>query len=705
MNTRCCYQFGPFRLDPYGRTLEREGVRVSITAKVFDTLAILVQNRGRVVEKDELLSKLWPDTVVEESNLAQNISTLRKILGETPKAARYIATASGRGYSFVAEVIEITDRPAMPAMHQAQPAQTVTLRALAWPVSLAVVVGAAVLFITGRAGSGATDQPVKVSSFTDGPGMESMPAFSPDGNRLAYVRHRTRQDQADIYIKMIGAGSAVRLTSGEGSNFFPAWSPDGRFIAFFHRTDTEKGLSVIPSLGGPVRKILSIADHDRGFGRIAWSQDGMHLFVSLGPGGRQSRIFSVAVSNGERQPITEPPAEAIGDIDPSISPDGRSLAFLRTRASAVVDLYIKPLSGGEPRRVSFEGVKLSGYTWSNDGRDLLLFSDYGGINGLWRVPVFKSWILPQTPRLALRGEDRELPALSRTGYLAYAQVSININVWRLDLSANPAERKPEPVLHSKGMQSDAAYAPDGKHIAFFTRRSGSTEIWISDEEGNDAIQLTKFEGPHTGSPHFSPDGSKIAFDSRPGGNPDIFVVAADGGAPRRLTSEPSEDVVPSWSRDGKWIYFASNRGGSWQVWKMPSAGGAAVKVTRNGGFAGQESYDGQHFYYAKSRDEGGLWRVPVSGGKEEPVIAGLKSWGWWTLGKSGIYFIERKTKQEECSLMYLDFSSGESSEIAVLPKAPIDMTPGMALSPDGRKLLLTQMDNVESNIKLVENFH
>src|SRR5947199_634691 len=101
-----CYAFGPYVLDLNTRRLLRDEQQLEITAKTFEMLAALVQNRGRVVTKDELLKMLWPDTVVEEANLAQNISTLRRILHDTPKERRFIATIPGRGYSFVAPVVE-----------------------------------------------------------------------------------------------------------------------------------------------------------------------------------------------------------------------------------------------------------------------------------------------------------------------------------------------------------------------------------------------------------------------------------------------------------------------------------------------------------------------------------------------------------------------------------------------------------------------
>jgi len=100
------YEFGPFRLDARRRTLLRDGRHVAVTAKVFDTLLALVERRGQVVSKNELMDALWPDTAVEENNLTQHVSTLRKILGERAGDHRYVVTLPGRGYSFVAPVTE-----------------------------------------------------------------------------------------------------------------------------------------------------------------------------------------------------------------------------------------------------------------------------------------------------------------------------------------------------------------------------------------------------------------------------------------------------------------------------------------------------------------------------------------------------------------------------------------------------------------------
>src|SRR6188474_3335822 len=103
------YEFGRFRLKTAERILLREGELVPLTPKVFDILVTLVENRGHVVAKDDLMKRVWPSTYVEEGNLTQNISLLRKALGETAGGVQFIETVPRRGYRFVAETGHAAD--------------------------------------------------------------------------------------------------------------------------------------------------------------------------------------------------------------------------------------------------------------------------------------------------------------------------------------------------------------------------------------------------------------------------------------------------------------------------------------------------------------------------------------------------------------------------------------------------------------------
>src|SRR2546427_278344 len=107
------YEFGPFRLDPAEGRLRLGDQTVSLTPKAFETLALLVQRSGHLVSKDELIERVWHDTIVEESNLNVIIHTLRKALGDDPGQSKYIETVSKRGYRFVADVRKVADQDSL----------------------------------------------------------------------------------------------------------------------------------------------------------------------------------------------------------------------------------------------------------------------------------------------------------------------------------------------------------------------------------------------------------------------------------------------------------------------------------------------------------------------------------------------------------------------------------------------------------------
>src|SRR6185503_17710093 len=110
------YEFGPYRLNLSQRVLTREGESVSLTPKASEILVRLVANAGRLVEKDDLLREVWPDTFVEESNLTQNIFILRRALGDERAGPKYIETVARRGYRFVASVRAVAEVRAVPGV-------------------------------------------------------------------------------------------------------------------------------------------------------------------------------------------------------------------------------------------------------------------------------------------------------------------------------------------------------------------------------------------------------------------------------------------------------------------------------------------------------------------------------------------------------------------------------------------------------------
>ena len=242
--------------------------------------------------------------------------------------------------------------------------------------------------------------------------------------------------------------------------------------------------------------------------------------------------------------------------------------------------------------------------------------------------------------------------------------------------------------------------PTANALPFTSNRSGVYGIWISDADGSHATELFARPGSTSASAHWSPDGQRIAFVSNMGGkNIDIYVIRASGGKPVRLTTDPAEDVVPSWSRDGKWIYFASKRTGQYEVWKVPAAGGEAVRVTRKGGGPALESPDGKSIYYIKGDWSGSLWKMPLSGGEEAQVLPSVYNRAF-ALVKEGIYFIPEPKPDGKSSIEFLNLETGQIKSVIPVSRP----NAGLSLSPDGRSLLFTQFDEAGSDLMLVENF-
>ena len=555
--------------------------------------------------------------------------------------------------------------------------------------------------------------PANVVPFTSFPGRENWPVFSPDGDQVAFTWDGPAGDNFDLYVKLVGAGEPLRLTSHPGVDSSPAWSPDGKHIAFTRFHQGQSAIYTVPALGGPERKLLQLGLGSAWFGypMVVWSADGRWLaFTDKSSPQGGPAVFLLSVETLEKRRLTSPSAQHLGDWWPAFSPDGKTLAFIRQMSEGVSDIYLASVDGGEPRRLTLNGAGVLGLSWTPDGGSLVFKSTLrGGRLRLWRMPTSGG-----TPEPLAVGADviwsvtgNSPPSISRYGHrLAYVQSMDDTNIWRIGVPGSAGRaNSPIKLISSTQYECGPQFSPDGKRIVFQSTRSGSGELWACDSDGTNAIQLTSVAPHGAGTARGSPDGRHIAFDSRPEGHADIFVTSAEGGSPRRLTTDPANDVVPSWSRDGRWIYFSSNRGGTRQVWKMPAEGGRATQVTKQGGFAAFESTDGSVLYYAKF-DSPGLWRVPVGGGEESLVLDQLRPgyWGAWAVADEGIYFIDPE-ERPRAALEFFSFATRRVTRIALLEKEPAKFTPNLALSPDGRSILYTQLDQSGNDIMLVENFH
>jgi Tol biopolymer transport system component/serine/threonine protein kinase len=575
---------------------------------------------------------------------------------------------------------------------------------LIWIIApLTLLAAAAVAVWFNRSHPEAPEEPLTAVPLTSYPGYEGHASFSPDGNQVAFEWDGEKQDNRDIYVKLIGGGPPLRLTTHPAEDFSPAWSPDGRSIAFLRWLSLEKvAVLLVPALGGPERKLA-----ETGWSHLAWSPDGNSLAISDRTSSNEPvGLFLISIETGEKRRLTSPPAKWLSDAEPALSPDGRTLAFSRSSGNDIGDLYLLALSDrggpiGEPKRLTFDNRWTTGPAWSPDGREIIFASGQADNQRLWRMAVSGSG-KPQ--RLASVGEGGSEPAVSRQGRrLAYTHALFDENIWRVGASGPQGTASPPTsFISSTRIDGWPQFSPDGKKIAFASGRSsasGGYQIWVCDSDGSGAVQLTSI-GAESGFPRWSPDGERIAFDSRAEGQIDIYVISTNGGRPQRLTSDPSTDAVPSWSGDGKWIYFVSNRSGEDQVWKMPSGGGEAVQVTRRGGAAAFESPDRRSLYYTKSDGTSSLWKVPVNGGEETEVLPSVAHRSF-AVGGEGIYFVSKTQFSTDYFIQFLSLATGKIKPVATIGKQG---TSGFTVSPDGQWFLYSQYDFLGSDLMLVENF-
>lgn len=736
------YEFGPYRLETNERVLERDGQFVPLTPKAFETLLVLVESGGHILDKEELLRKIWPDTFVEEVSLAKKVSILRKVLGED-EGHHYIETIPRRGYRFVAAVREVWQdnagaakpaaaepRPEPPEVVNGNPlsaqieltkapsagnqvlARAAFTNRWGWVtavLAVGVIAGWGVWQWLSRSTLPAAKPALNAIPLTSYQGRENQVAFSPDGNQIAFVWNGPHGDNTDIYVKLVDAETPLRLTTHQAEDLNPVWSPDGRHIAFLRQTADSSEFYLVPVLGGAERKVATIFPYQvPSDGNSSYfSPDGKSLAIPDRTAASEPlSLYLLSLETGEKRQLTAPPA-GVGDYCPAFSPDGKWLAFTRSPRWSTDDLYVIPLTGGEPKRLTFDNLPINGLTWTPDSREIIFTSRRGGsTRHLWRVAAAGG-----TPeRVDTIGNDVLSPALSlQNNRLAYTQALDDINIWHLELDAAGKVKAQRELIASTFGDHAPDYSPDGKQIVFTSGRSGSNAIWVCESDGSKP-RLLHSCGPYvTGTPRWSPDGKWIAFDSRscaPGanGNPDIYLLSANGGQPHRLTEDPAEDVVPSWSRDGRWIYFGSNRGGQMQIWKLPIAGGQPVQVTTQGGYEAFESVEGQYLYYTKGRGLAGIWRRPTTGGQEEFVTdhhqAGL--WRYWRVNEQGIYFATASAAGSR--LEFYNFATKQISEVTRLERGAERYVPGLAVSPDGRSLLYCRMDHSGSDVMMVENF-
>ena len=648
------YEFANFRLDSSQKVLLRDGKPIALTPKVFDTLEVLLENAGQLLEKDELMLKIWDDHFVEEGNLTANVKMLRKALGDNAAEPQFIETVPRRGYRFIAEVTKNGNSVGEVSSQRDSSGSLEFKKYLLLP-SLAVLMVGAVLagFWYSRAPSSGRDAPVLSAPFsseklsTNGKVLAAV--ISPDGKTVVYT-NGLGSDKQSIWLRQLESSNNVEIIPPSDVIYFGlALSPDGNFLYFSRRSKGAEQADIyrVSIFGGIPTKIASETQ-----GSISVSADGAKIsfrrcyyrddeFCSLW-------IADAADGRNERKIISRPRPIRIGDND--ISPDGQSIAFAAGQSENAANEFglfeVNIESGVEREMTAQKFFNIKHLEWLPDGGRLLLTAS--------QIPNknFRIWQVSSTT-----GDVEPLTKDSES----YSALSLNKDASR---------------LVSTQVKQDF-------HLRLLNMENPSAERILA----NGAAVA------------FARDG-KIIFQSPMSGNDEIWSINPDGSGQRQLTSHAADEGKAIGSPADNSIFFASNRTGEAHVWRMNSDGSNQTQITqKEGGYPLFASHDGRWLYYQHGINRT-LWRVAAKGGGEQLVLNKAKRGFAFSPDGSSVAFWEKQGAENFVRIASLD-DGGQTINTLKLPD-PEARVLHTAFLPDGKSLayILADSENMNNTLWL-----
>jgi len=563
---KSCFTFGEFLLDVAERRLLRNGVAVPLSPKVFDTLLLFVENPGHLLEKDELMKRLWQDTFVGEDTLARNISTLRKALGESSESQAYIATVPKRGYRFVATVQRLTEPAGPRAQLQEQPQPSVRDLAISpedssvggagnqspWRrriafVALALAAGSLAGLVTFQLLAPApVPRILRSTQLTHSGRVDPWGGIVRDGSRIFYIEREG--DHWNLLQTSVSGGGSQNVAVPFRNAIVLDVSPDHAklLIGTFAARGAPMPLWIWPAQGGALQRVGDIVAHS-----AAWCPNGREIvygeddgFYLANPDGTNVRKFVTTEGEPDK---------------PTWSPDGRTLRFTLKQASALTIWEVRS-DGSHLHRLlpTWNDKPEEQYTgaWTSDGKHFIFESRHSGTMELWttteRGTLLRSHALEPT-RLTSGPMIYGSPVLSDDGrqFLVVGVESGGGELASYDVKSHqPLSLLPSLCRNSLAFSADGVYVactpPDGSMVRM--KPDGSERLALA------SLPLTRYPG----NPRWSPAGKQIVFEGiAKSGDRRLFLVSSEGGTPRELLPDVHDQLDPSWSPDAKLVAFAS----------------------------------------------------------------------------------------------------------------------------------------------------
>jgi Tol biopolymer transport system component/DNA-binding winged helix-turn-helix (wHTH) protein len=584
-------RFATFELNPRSGELRKGGVRLKLTGQPFQVLAILLEQPGQVVTREELQKRLWPDTFVDvDHNLNTAINKIREVLGDVAENPRFVETLPRRGYRFVAPATsDALGKSASSINVAAAVKRPIFLYILFVGLLLASAAG---YWILRHGESRSAHPPRRLTRLTFDDGLQIGATWAPDGKSMAYASDRG--GNLDVWVQHVGGDDPVRLTNGPYNNWQPDWSPDGRYIVYRSERDGG-GLYIIPALRGDAteRKIASFGYYPR------WSRDSSLILF-------------------------------------------RSMQFSR-----VAKFYVVSLDGSAPREISTSTItanqsSLLSAAWHPDSKRISIWAASGRpeiVPTFWTLPAsgngattrseISKEILKQMSEGSNGGSGGDIQfSWSPSGEAIYVERTSGAarNLWRM--SVDPRTLQPiaiEPLTTSAGLDVDLSISPDGKSAAF-TSQTEHIRTWIfpinaSSGQITGAGQPVTSAAVETWDQDLSRDAGKLVFCANRGGKWELRMKSLPGG-PETVIAEDDAylRLSPEWSPDGTQLAYArvrvSNGEGQIVLWSSKTR---SEEPLTEFGHANRQPYDwtsdGKSLLISKTNPETNvdeIWLLPTA---------------------------------------------------------------------------------------------
>ncbi|MBV8800847.1 MAG: PD40 domain-containing protein [Alphaproteobacteria bacterium] len=579
---------------------------------MMQVLVALARANGAVLSRDELIRQCWGGRIVGDDAINRCVSKVRQLADLGGKAFE-IETIPRVGYRLRRTGTCAT----LPETRQnVRQEQVATIAEAATPASQARVTNrrrlilialAGILVIPGIVAAISYFLPLRPKEWTiveshmpfiATPLVERAPDFSPNGWMIAYSAgpdylHRS------IYVRLISGGEPLRLVGPPLSSYSPVWSPDGSQIAFHIFTPREPcKIMLVAALGGQPREIGRCRTAT--FSTLAWDRPGGGMLFTDSPNNHTPvAIYRLDLSGGPLRQLTHPQGGPAGrDGSGTISPDGKTLAFLRQIGAARNQIILQDLATGAERVLLSTKDDDDPLAWSNDSSALFVGRNIPWDSSLWAYPVDGS----AAQRITNLAENIGWVSSGPNGLVA-----MDLERSEYDIAiASPLPGQPGKSLDADGWSPySLAYSRDGV-LAATARRSGVTSLLLSGSDGA-LHELLQLKNDTAGFVTWSPDGSRLAFAEPANASFTIMVVNRRGEIVKRVPYRAQEMGGLAWSEDGQNLLVTSEDARGWRTWQVALARNGTPQAVMPYGWRSVVAR-GRMMFGVKSGTKG-IWRL------------------------------------------------------------------------------------------------